>query len=262
MDIHHYPDFLERIGYHVIKSKIRYWYNSAPRFYEYISPFALINPSGDEIRNLFDRYRMAAIKYCADQAQPGKPSFLYVVENKFYDLRDIQSRMRTTIHKGLKNCQVNRIDFEYLHDHGMRLNSDTLVRQKRFNSTFSNPKRWKAFYEAGSKVDGAICWGAFVKEVLAACMVAFITDGYSILLHNMSRTELLPLRINNALTYIATQKMLMLTEVQCVTHGREAIRNLPSLDDFKVKMGYKKRPLNQVVQFHPLFKSNILSSLW
>ena len=111
MNVNNYREFLERIGYHVIESESGYWFNLGPAFYESIPPFALISPSESEVRNLFRRHRMAGIKYCVDVNKTGKPSFLYVCEDKSYDLSSVQSRMRNTIRQGLKKCHVCQIDF-------------------------------------------------------------------------------------------------------------------------------------------------------
>jgi hypothetical protein len=117
------------------------------------------------------------------------------------------------IRKVLRSCRVCQIDFAYLYTHGMSLNRDTLIRQKRSHSIFSYPGRWKRYCRAGSYVEGALTWGGFVGDELAAYMVAFIIDGYSNYLNQMSRIDLLPLRPNHALTYVATKEMLSRSDI-------------------------------------------------
>lgn len=258
MNVNNYREFLERIGYHVVESESGYWFNLGPAFYENIPPFALISPSESEVDDLLWRHRMAGIKYCVDVDKAGRPSFLYVCEDKSYDLSNVQPRMRSIIRKGLKKCHARQIDFDYLYKYGMQLNRDTLARQRRSDSTFTDPAKWRQFCQAGRQVDGALTWGAFVGDELAAYMVAFIIDGYSNYLHQMSRTDLLPSRANHVLTYVATQEMLSRPDIHCVAHGQESIRNLPGLDEYKMRMGYRKRPMRYVVRLHPLVKSVML----
>jgi hypothetical protein len=261
MNVESYREFLERMGHRVIESESGYWFNAGPRLYESIPPFALISPSEEEVRYLFQRHRMIGIKYYADVDNTGKSSFLYVCEDPSYDLNSLGRQTRRKIRKGLKECQVRQIDFAYLYAHGMLANRDTLTRQKRSDPTFDNPAGWKRFCQAAKQVEGALAWGAFVGDQLAAYTMAFTINGYSICLYQMSRTEMMPLYVNHALTHIATKEMLSLPGIHCVSQGHETIRDLPGLDIYKVRMGYKKRPLRQVVKFHPLAKPVMLSSV-
>ncbi len=260
MNVNNYREFLERIGHHIIESESGYWFNQGLGFYESIPPFALINPSEDEIRHLFWRNRVAGIKYCTDVDKTGLPSFLYICEDKSYDLNTIWRKKRNRIRKGIRECHVCQIDFKYLQAHGIPLNEDTMARQKRSDLTFSDPAKWKRFCQAASQVEGALTWGAFVGNKLAAYMVVFIIDGYCNILHQMSCTALLSSNPNEALTFIATKEMLSLNGINCVSYGHESIRDLDGLDEYKVKMGYKKHQLHQVVKVHPFIKTIILSS--
>jgi hypothetical protein len=262
MNVDNYREYLERIGHCVIKSESGYWFDAGPRMYESIPPFAQINPSEDEIRYLFRRHHMVGIKYCTDMnIMVGKPSFLYVCEDPSYAIDSLGRQTRRKIRQGLKECQVHRIDFECLYTQGMPANQDTLARQKRSDSNFDNPAGWRRFCQAASQVEGALAWGAFVGDQLTAYTFGFVIDDYCILIYQMSRTEIIHLHINQALTYTATREILSLPDIHCVSQGHETIRDLPGLDTYKVRMGYTKRPLRQVVKLHPLAKPVMLSSV-
>jgi hypothetical protein len=94
-----------------------------------------------------------------------------------------------------------------------------------------------------------------------AYTVGFVIDDYVFYLYQMSRTDARPLFINHALTYLATKEMLALPDIHCVSQGHETIRDVRGLDEFKVRLGYDKRPLCQVVKLHPLVKPVALSSV-
>ena len=259
MNINNYREFLSRIGYHVIKSDSGCWFNLGPAFYENIPPFATINPAEDEVLELVLRHRMMGIKYCTATDDAGKPSFFYVCKDKAYDLSSIQPRMRNTVRRGLKKCQVCQIDFEYLQAHGLPLNRDTLARQQRADPIFSQAGQWQRFCQAANQIEGALTWGAFVGNELAAYMVAFVIDGYGNYLHQMSRTDLLESHANHALTYFATKELLSCSSISGVIHGQESVRDLAGIDAYKVRMGYERQPIYCVVKLHPVVKSVMLS---
>lgn len=167
--------------------------------------------------------------------------------------------MRNKVRQGLRNCTVRPVSFEYLRDHGMPLNRDTLNRQGRDDPTFSQPARWARLCQAGRHIKGAGAWGAFVGEQLAAYMTTFFINGYSNILHQMSRTDLLASRANNVLAFVATREMLASPGIQGVSYGQASIRGLPELERYKVRLGYEKWPMRYVVVLHPLVRSILLS---
>jgi hypothetical protein len=199
------------------------------------------------------------LKYFAPQDHVGKPSWIYIREDKDYDLKSLHPKMRNKVRQGLRNCTVRPVSFEYLRDHGLPLNLDTLERQGRDDPLFSQPAGWSRLCQAGQEIEGAGGWGAFVGEQLAAYMITFITDGYYIILHQMSRRDLLKTRANNALAFVATREMLASPGIKGVSYGHASIRELPGLEEYKVRLGYEKRPVRHVVVLHPLLRSMFLS---
>jgi hypothetical protein len=259
MNVVNYCEFLERIGHHVVKSESGYWYDPGPRMFERIPAFSLTCPSDHEARNLFWRTGMLGIKYYADLDHPGKESFLYVCDDPDYDISNLGRSTRRKVRTGLRKCQVRQIDFVCLHAQGIAANLDTMERQKRQEPLFGDPEHWKEFCQAGGQVEGAVAWGAFVGQDLAAYTMGFIVDDYAIFIYQMSRSEHRSLFVNHALTYTATHEVLARPDIRCASQGHETVRNVSGLDDFKVRLGYKKRPLRQVFRFHPLVKPAVLN---
>lgn len=261
MNSDNFKEFLERIGHKVIRSESGYWYDTVRSFYENIPFFKTISPCEDEIGELFRKHHMIGIKYSTSEKDRGKSSCVYICQDTSYDLKNLHPKMRNKVRQGLKNCLVREIDFNYLHEHGMPLNRDTLERQGRDDPIFSQPARWKRFCDAGKQVEGTAAWGAFVDDQLAAYMVTFVIDGYSNILYQMSRTELLPSKANNALAYVVTKEMLSLPEINYISYGQESIRDLPGLDEYKIRLGYEKWPMNYVVILHPLLRTLLMGRL-
>jgi hypothetical protein len=261
MNVERFCEFLERLGHHTVKSESGWWFNAGPGLYESIPPFALIGPSEQEIRRLLWRPDVMGVKYYADidQTPAGKPSFLYVVEDESYDLSHLQSKVRRRIKRYLDQCEVRQFDFDRLYETGMPLNQDTLARQKRTDPMFDSEAGWKQFCEAGRDVEGAQVWGAFVDGELAAYMMAFVIDGYCNCLYQMSWSKYLDMRVNHILTFRATQQMIALPYVHCVSQGHETVRDIEGLDTYKIRMGFTKRPLRQVVKLHPAVRLALMS---
>jgi hypothetical protein len=259
MNAENYRRFLAAIGHRIIASPSGYWSDVARWFYESIPPSRVMTFDRAEINALFRQHRVIGLKYCAPQDHVGKPSWIYIRQDKDYDLKSLHPKMRNKVRQGLRNCTVRPVSFEYLRDHGMPLNLDTLERQGRDDPLFSQPAGWARLCQAGQQIEGAGAWGAFVGDQLAAYMITFVTDGYYNILHQMSRMDLLKTRANNALAFVATQEMLASPGIQAVSYGQASIRELPGLQEYKVRLGYEKRPMRHVVVLHPLLGSIFLS---
>jgi hypothetical protein len=259
MNDENYGRFLEVSGHRVISSPSGFWFDISRMFYESLPPFRVITPDQTEIDALFRQCRMIGLKYCAPDDHTGKGSWFFVCQEEDYDLKSLHPKMRNKVRQGLRNCTVRPITFEYLHDHGMPLNQDTLKRHGRDDPTFSQPADWARLCQAGRQVEGTGAWGAFVGDQLAAYMITFMTHDYINILHQMSRTDLLKSRANNALAFIATREMLSLSSIQGISYGQASIRGESGLDEYKFRLGYVKWPMRYVVILHPLLKRILLS---
>jgi len=258
MNVENYRRFLEAIGHRVIASPSGYWFDISRRFYESIPPFRVIAPDRAEIDALLRQHRLIGVKYCAPQDHFGKHSWIYICRDKDYDLKSLHPRMRNKVRQGLRQCTVRRLTFDYLRDHGMPLNRDTLKRQGRDDAVLSQPARWARLCQFGQHIEGTSAWGAFVSDRLAAYMIAFVINGYSNILYQMSRTDLLGSRANNALAFVATREMLASPGIQGVSYGQASIRELPGLEEYKLRLGYEKWPMRYVVVLHPLVRLTLL----
>jgi len=259
MSIETYKCFLEAIGHQVIAGPSGYWCDITRSFYMSIPPFRVISPDRTEINMLLHKHHAIGLKYCAPYDHVGKRSAIYICQARHYDLKSLHPKMRNKVRQGLRNCAIRPITFEYLHDHGMPLNRDTFERQGRNDPTFSQPARWACLCKAVQQIEGAGAWGAFVGDQLAAYMITFVINGYGNILYQMSRTDLLASRANNALAFVATREMLASPGIQGVSYGQESIRNLAGLDEYKTRLGYEKRRVRQVVVLHPLVRPIFLS---
>jgi hypothetical protein len=146
---------------------------------------------------------------------------------------------------------VGQISFDELKAKGVKASLDTLARHRQKDPKFSDPGRWANFCDAGATVEGAGVWGAFVGDDLAAYAVTFIVDDHCSVLYEMSRSDMMSSQPNAALWYTINREMLALPAIGCVSAGPTSILDLPGLEEFKTRLGYRKRPVHFRVALRP-----------
>lgn len=261
MNIEDFVEFLKLSGRKTIRSESGYWYDAGGGVYLSIPHHETRNPTAEELQELFRKHRILGVKYSANPGTRGKPGGVYILRDRSYNLLSLPRKTRAAVRQGLKNCSVREIGFDYLNEHGMPLNLDTLKRQGRDDPLFSQPDRWEQFCNAGRQVEGASAWGAFVDDQLAAYLMAFIVNECFWILHSTCRTELMPLHPNHALQYTVIQEMISKPEIELICGGNVAILDLQGLRSFKMRMGYEIMPVSLVVIFHPVLKALLLGRL-
>jgi hypothetical protein len=61
--------------------------------------------------------------------------------------------------------------------------------------------------------------------------------------------------VNNALSFVVTQTMIGRPTVRSVFYALQSLDAPPSMDEFKLRMGYTAKPVRQRVVFHPWISS-------
>jgi len=104
---------------------------------------------------------------------------------------------------------------------------------------------------AAEGLAGFETWAAIVNGQLAASLIAFTCEDCCSILYQQSRTEYLPLGVNNALAFVFTNEILKRPGHPCIFYGLHSLDAPPSVDEFKFRMGYRAMPVRQRVVFHP-----------
>jgi hypothetical protein len=259
MNYAQFSRYLQRLGYQAEVSPNGVWYRIGYGFLLRDQPYETMPPPEEEIQHLFRKYSLLGLIYSTEVGSPGKTRGVYLVRNHNYDLKDLQKKERNLTRRGLENCQVRLISFEELHDSGMPLNRDTLARQGRDDSLFSDPERWARLCLAGREVDGAQAWGAFVDGELAAYALLFQIGEVQVILHQMSSTRLRGQHPNPALIFTVTQTMMRTPGIEAVCFGTEGLSSSDGLDLFKQRMGYQKEPVVFSVRLNPAVRLALLN---
>jgi hypothetical protein len=259
MNVEQFKRFLELQGKRVIASESGYWHDAGSRVYLSIPYTRTIDPDPAELADLFRRHHILGLKYSTSDQSRGQPGAVYVIRDKAYDLHSQKRTVRVCVQKGLEHCTVRKIDFDYLLQHGLDLNRDTMARQHRDDPLFSDPTRWACLCRAGQQVEGAGAWGAFVGKHLAAYLICFIIDDCCHFLHEMSCTDLHEFHPNHVLMYKVAREMITRPNIGCVSSGLQPIFDIPGLDRFKRYIGFEKLEWNYIVVLHPALQAMLLS---
>jgi len=249
-----FAEWLRRQGYKVTQTSSSYWYEANPRVYQAYPYHRVIQPDEEELSTLLRQNQAIALRYSTPIDNPlGCISYHAVIDQPDYALEKLDRRSRQNIRTGLKNCSVENISIERLAEEGWALEEDTANRQQR--EIASSQEAWRRRYMAAADLPGFEAWGALVDGRLVASLLAFQCGDCCELISQQCHRDFLNIRVNNALTFVATQTINSRPGVQSIFYALQSLDAPPSVDEFKFRMGYYAKPLRQRVVFHPWIRS-------
>ncbi|MHC4159149.1 MAG: hypothetical protein ACYSSO_08735 [Planctomycetota bacterium] len=241
-------EFFERLGHKVIKSESAWWYDVQPKVLLSLPYYKLIEPSPEESYGLLNKQKLRAIRHPTTLGSFGFTSTLAVNTNPNYNLSCQHQKARNQTRRGMENCIVEEIDFDYLVKDGLSLNQDTAARQGR-ESQYANPDYWRKYCMAAAATSGVSAWGAFVEGQLAAFLVAIEVEDWVEWVVNHSAPALLKKYPNNALAFRAAQHFFQKRGCRGICYGLGSLEPTPALDHFKQRMGWTLQPIKQHLIF-------------
>jgi hypothetical protein len=248
-----YVDFLSRLGHRVVQTRTSYWYDTSRFFFMSAPPHRLYEPSEDELRVVLRKLPSLGVRFATPFEGTGKPSYQLVCDNARYGLDVLSANVRSKVRRGLKRCAVGPVSFAELATAGRRAHQDTLARQGR--DGVLDGDRWDRFWTAAAGTPGMEGWGAWTGDILAAFLVTVtFQDGVEFMLARSCSDEL-GAYPNNALIFSVAEEMLVCRGVPEITFGLESLEPVGPLDQFKLSMGFRQRPLRQRVVFHPVLRA-------
>lgn len=245
-----YAEWIRRQGHHVVRTQSSYWYDAGPRAFQAFPHHWVIEPSLRELRSLMLGEGIIALRYSTPVASgTGCISYHAVYEQPDYMLERLDRRSRQNVRTGLKNCRVEPISFERYAEEGWFLEKDTLDRQGR--DTKQNEERWHRQCMMAADLPGFEVFGALVGDRLAATLFAFAMEDCCELIFQQCHRDYLSARVNNALTFVVTQRMINRPGISSVFYALHSLDAPSSIDEFKFRMGYTAKAVRQHVVFHP-----------
>jgi hypothetical protein len=245
-------EWSRRQNFNVVRTSSSYWFEVLPHIFQAFPYHWCINPTRDEIDDLWKSQQAIALRYSAPLwFETGKLSYHVIFPNngeKFL-LERIPKKPRHDIKKGLTHFHVKQIPLSSLADEGWDVRLETLARQKRLKAESQN--WWVGMCENASDLPGFEAWGAFSEAGMAASALVVRCDDHAYILYQQSRTCCLRLGVNNALAYVVSTSLLDDPGILRIFYGLQSLDAKPGVDQFKFRMGFLAKPVRQVVQFHP-----------
>ncbi len=240
-------EFFERLGQRTVRSESSWWHEVQPGVLLSFPYHRLIQPSEDEVKELFEKHKLRAVRYPTPLSSFGFPSTVAINTDRDYDLHCQYRKARNHTRRGIKSCVVKQIDFSYLIENGIPLNKDTSERQGR-HSQYAEADYWSKYCTAAQATSGVSAWGAFVDGELAAFLVAIEVDEWVEWVVNHSITAFRKQSPNNALVLFAAQHFFK-KGCKGICYGLGSLEPTPDLDHFKRRMGWTFLPIKQRLVF-------------
>jgi lipopolysaccharide/colanic/teichoic acid biosynthesis glycosyltransferase len=246
-------EWFEEQGKRVARSPSSHWVEMGPRAYQAFPYHRVIHPGEQELTELLRRQRALALRYSTSADAPkGAPSYHVVFEGQDYALEALPKKARYDVRRGLERFVVEPLDFERLAVEGWELRVETLRRQGRLKG--EDESWWRRACASAGRLRGFEAWGATDRQggELASSLLAFRCGPCYSILYQQSRTEVLPLRPNHALTFAVVAEALRREGVDQVFYGLHSLDAPSSVDAYKLRLRFVARPVRQRVMFHPL----------
>lgn len=252
-------EWLRRQGHRLVFSASTCWYDAAPGIFQAFPYHPVIDPSDDELRQVFREGRARGLRYSAPLTSPvGKISYHVVYTKPVYGLEQVSRQTRQNIRKGLEYATYEPVSFTRLAEEGWLLRAETLARQGRLKA--ENQAWWKKLCLSAEGLPGFEAWGAFRGRTLVAALIAYLAKGCYLMLYQQSLTEHLKFGVNNTLGFVFTQKALARPGLKQLFYGLESLDAASDVDEFKFRMGYTAEPVRQRVLFHPVLRPIVSSA--
>jgi hypothetical protein len=254
MTAHDYARFLELQGHRIRFAAGVYWFDVSRRFYLPAPHHREYELMPRDLEPLFSGWNCLGVRYAAPPTYAaGRMSYQIVCDHRDYGLGLLSANVRSKVRRGLKRCEVGPADLSVLEAEGQVAHRDTLRRQRREDAW--SEEQWRRFWQAARVVPGVEGWAAWVDGRLAAFLVTVTFEDAVEFLLARSCSDERNAYPNNALIYTVTEEMLVRRRAPQITFGLESLEPVKPLDEFKFSMGFRPKPIRQVVVFHPLLRA-------
>jgi hypothetical protein len=240
-------------GFKTYRSASGWWYEAGPRFLLAVPTHIPLSIGDREAREVFRATGALGMRYVTSQADVGRESWQMSAGGAEYSMEDFSANTRSKIRRGLKNNEIRLISGAELAREGEQAFLDTVERQGRAGRY--GIERWHKLLAAADRAPGIEIWSAWHEGALAAYLLVMVFEDHCELYEARSRTDSLRHYPNNALIYTVTEEMLVRRRLREVTFGIEGLEELDTLDQFKLAMGFVRKPIRQHVIFRPVLRS-------
>ncbi|RPI10378.1 MAG: GNAT family N-acetyltransferase, partial [Acidobacteriales bacterium] len=230
--------FMALRGWRIVEAAGCWWHGVEGRFFMSVPYHLPQDPDAGELDEMLRSQRALGARFPSVN-HPGLPSGLYVCRRKDYSFPCVHARQRSQVRRGLEAFTVRPVEQSELLRQGLRLNTDTMARQGRYDPEFGEPTRWGRLVKAVYGSPAVVAYGAFQEGRLVAYAITCRDSGWLHLMHQNSRTEDLQHFPNHALSFAVTRLAAEDAALEWISFGIHSLIDSVGLLDFKLKMGYE-----------------------
>lgn len=240
-----FAEFFRNAGFRVLTSPSSDWVEMQKGFFLSVPYHRLINPPAEELEALLESTGAIGLRYPTALENYGFDSNLQFCRTIGYSLENLKRQARQQVKKGALNFTVRELAPETLLSDGLALVRNTCARQHRHDPK-EEAEYWRKLCLAAQNTPGAVVLGVFGEKGLAAFLFILETTTAIEFIVQCSDEELLSQGPNNLLTFQATRRYLAERENALpVCYGLGSLEETPSLERYKVGMGYELEPIKQ-----------------
>lgn len=224
-----------------------FWIDGAPWYVKdrVLSPLSMphkkISANPDNIRKALLNSQALMARWYDDWDQEKSGWWWTCCDNRQYDVDQIENaRGRRGIRKGLRECDIRLVEPQKFVELSYDIYINALNSYGYSSSQIPSKKEYRDHILRLAQYSGTEIWGAFVKNELAAYAVCKIIDNAVNLGSTKSNSDLHRYCPNNALFYSITRHYLRERGVRYVTNGARTLLHTTSINDFLIRMGYRR----------------------
>jgi hypothetical protein len=246
-----FAEWFRRQGYPIFRTRSSYWFKITTGILQAFPYHHLICPDKGELDSLIHEKRILGLRYSRRwEDGQGAASYHVCFSGPEYEIESLHKKARYDVRRCLKKTKIEQISFSRLSKEGWELRLDTLRRQGRVEA--ESQRWWESLCLSAAGLPGIEAWAALVDGQMAASLLAIRCEDCWSILYQQSRSEYLPLGVNNALAFVFTREALARNPGSWFFYGLHSLDAPPTVDSFKFRMGYRAKPVRQQVVFHPL----------
>ncbi len=162
-------------------------------------------------------------------------------DDENYDLKIIKSpSMKRDTKKGLRECKICEIDPQNFIELSYDIYKNSRLSYGEKKSKILSKSMYEQIVLKRKKYYGYKIWGAFVGNNLAAYSTPITLDNATLLSETRSDRKFYKQNPNNALFYEMTKYYLNKEKVLYVSNGHRTILHPTSINDFLLRLGFRK----------------------
>ncbi len=238
---------LRRAGERVHLHREVWWRERAPFYWRPVLELKPVEPgsSGPAFWQGVGGYAHTVPPECADRANHQMVQMLYEREGEaLFSLESISGKKRNQVRKGLRCCEVRRLEtieehFEDLREINISARRRTGVGRPETYYT-EREREWKARMRALFKLEGRSWWGAFVDRHLVGYYYCYAVEETLIIDTAKVHSDALPLNATDALLFTLMEDALNRENCSRIDYGGWTPDD-STLTEFKSKYGFVAR---------------------